>query len=104
MAIATHFQYVGGMHTPKPDPASWTAREDQVVEIVSPEIAAEKLGRTVEAVLARRHTLQLTGFVPRKSRKPTEGGRRWSVNEKGVKAPKRRLQGKGNKARQKGAS
>ena len=104
LAIATHLRYSGGMHTPKPDPASWTAREDQVVEIVSPQVAAEKLGRTLEAVLTRRHTLQLAGFVSRKRRKPTEGGRRSSVNEKGVKAPNRRLQGKGNKARQKGAS
>jgi len=34
--------------------AGWTTRQDLVVEIASPEVAAEKLGRTVESVLARR--------------------------------------------------
>jgi hypothetical protein len=41
------------------DDTTWTARHDLVVEIASPEVAAEKLGRTVEAVLARRLELGL---------------------------------------------
>jgi hypothetical protein len=39
--------------------AAWTAQADLVIQIASPEVAAEKLGRTVEAVLARRLELGL---------------------------------------------
>ncbi len=46
-----------GMTTPH---AGWTVRQDLVVQIASPEVAAEKLGRTVESVLARRQELGLT--------------------------------------------
>jgi len=41
------------------DDTVWTARHDLVVQIASPEVAAEKLGRTVESVLARRLELGL---------------------------------------------
>jgi len=41
------------------DDTAWTARHDLVVQIASPEVAAEKLGRTVESVLARRLELGL---------------------------------------------
>ena len=46
----------------KPEPTkdtAWTAQADLVVQIASPDVAAEKLGRTVEAVLARRQELGL---------------------------------------------
>jgi hypothetical protein len=45
--------------TDKPDDKTWTERHDQIIQIVPPEIAAEKLGRTIEAVLARRLELGL---------------------------------------------
>jgi len=41
------------------DEAEWTERQDLVIQIASPEVAAEKLGRSVEAVLARREKLGL---------------------------------------------
>lgn len=40
--------------------APWTAREDAIIRIISPEMAAAKLGRTVEAVKARRQELGLS--------------------------------------------
>jgi hypothetical protein len=44
----------------KPTPIDgWTARQDLVVQIASPEVAADKLGRTVKSVLARRLELGL---------------------------------------------
>jgi len=48
--------------------AGWTARQDLVVEIASPEVAAEKLGRTVESVLARREELGLPDPLSRRER------------------------------------
>jgi hypothetical protein len=45
--------------THKPDTKIWTQRHDQIIEIASPEVAAEKLGRTIEAVLGRRKELGL---------------------------------------------
>ena len=47
------------MKLSKADKATWTAREDVVVEIVSPEVAATKLGRAVAAILNRRRELGL---------------------------------------------
>ena len=47
------------MRLSKADSATWTAREDAVVEIVSPEVAATKLGRAVAAILNRRRELGL---------------------------------------------
>jgi hypothetical protein len=45
---------------PQPaDEAKWTERHDLVIQIASPEVAAEKLGRSVAAVLARREELGL---------------------------------------------
>jgi hypothetical protein len=41
------------------DDTIWTAQHDLVIQIASPEVAAEKLGRTVESVLARRQELGL---------------------------------------------
>jgi len=46
----------------KPDTTAWTAREDQVVRIVSPEMAAEKLGRSVADVVKRRIELGLDAY------------------------------------------
>jgi hypothetical protein len=58
----------------------WTAREDGIVRVVSPEVAAEKLGRTVAVVLARRLNLGLPDFEPRRkslqglhNKKPRDG-------------------------------
>jgi hypothetical protein len=50
------------------DNAAWTARTDLVIQIASPEVAAEKLGRTVEAVLARRQQLGLPDPLSRRER------------------------------------
>ena len=47
---------------------AWTAREDLVVEIASPEVAAEKLGRSVESVLTRRSELGLPDPLSRRER------------------------------------
>ena len=41
------------------DETKWTERQDLVIQIASPEVAAEKLGRSVEAILARREKLGL---------------------------------------------
>ena len=44
----------------KPTPGKgWTAQQDLVITIASPEVAAEKLGLSVELVLARRLELGL---------------------------------------------
>jgi hypothetical protein len=48
------------------DLVTWTARADWIVRVASPEVAAEKLGRTVAAVLARRRNLGLPDFEPRR--------------------------------------
>jgi len=37
----------------------WTTQADLVIQVASPEVAAEKLGRTLESVLARREQLGL---------------------------------------------
>jgi len=47
------------MKTEITDNTAWTERQDLVVQIASPEVAAEKLGRPVAAVLARREALGL---------------------------------------------
>jgi hypothetical protein len=55
----------------KPFPSAntaWTERHDLVIQIASPEVAAEKLGRTVEAVLARRLELGLHDPLTRRER------------------------------------
>ena len=46
----------------KPDTTPWTTREDLVVRIVSPEMASEKLGRTVASVEKRRIELGLDAY------------------------------------------
>jgi len=43
---------------------SWTPRHVQIIKIVSPEVAAKKLGLTVAVVLARRKQLGLSKFEP----------------------------------------
>lgn len=45
-----------------------TEREDLVVEIASPAVAAEKLGRSVESVLARRSELGFPDALSRRER------------------------------------
>jgi hypothetical protein len=50
------------------DNGAWTTRQDLVVQIASPEVAAEKLGRTVESVLARREVLGLPDPLSRRER------------------------------------
>jgi hypothetical protein len=50
------------------DNGEWTARADLVIQIASPEVAAEKLGRTVESVLARRQELGLPDPLSRRER------------------------------------
>jgi hypothetical protein len=39
------------------DSTPWTSHHDLVVRIASAEVAAEKLGRSLEAVMARRREL-----------------------------------------------
>jgi len=56
------------MKTKLLDNGPWTAREDLVIEIASPEVAAEKLCRTVESVLARRQELGLPDPLSRRER------------------------------------
>jgi hypothetical protein len=52
----------------------WTAQHDLIVRIVSPMMAAEKLGRTINAVMARRDVLGLTKFdAGRKPSGPSPG-------------------------------
>jgi hypothetical protein len=59
----------------KPTPGKgWTARQDLVITIASPEVAAEKLGGTVEAVLARRLELGLPDPLPIHKRRERQGG------------------------------
>ena len=48
---------------------AWTARHVQIIETASPEVAAEKLGRTVEAVLARRLALGLPDPMSNRERR-----------------------------------
>jgi len=46
----------------KPEPTAeteWTERQDLIIQIASPEVAAAKLGRPLEVVLARREKLGL---------------------------------------------
>ena len=50
------------------DDGTWNARHDLIVQIASPEVAAEKLGRTVESVLARRLELGLPDPLSRRER------------------------------------
>lgn len=47
------------MESKPPEKVAWTSRQDLVIQIASPEVAAEKLGRTVKAILARRVELGL---------------------------------------------
>src|SRR5438552_2117408 len=68
MAIVATAGYADGMISTSTKDAAWTARQDLVVEIASPEVAAEKLGRTVEAVLARRQELGLPDPLSRRER------------------------------------
>jgi hypothetical protein len=59
---------MAGMKLKLTDEGEWTARHDSVVAIASPEVAAEKLGRTIESVLARRLKLGFPDPVTRRER------------------------------------
>ena len=59
MANLALSNYSAGMGAKPTDNAPWTEREDNIIRIASPEIAAEKLGRTLESVRARREALGL---------------------------------------------
>jgi hypothetical protein len=54
------------MSSKTPPNREWSPREDLLVTVVSPELAAEKLGLAVEAIEARRVALGLSAFVARK--------------------------------------
>jgi hypothetical protein len=56
------------MESQLPEIVAWTARHDLVIRIASPEVAAEKLDRTVEAILARREELGLPDPLSRRER------------------------------------
>jgi hypothetical protein len=59
----------------KPEPAhdvEWTQRQDLVVQIASPEVAADKLGRSLAAVLARRKELGLPDLLRLRERLPRQ--------------------------------
>ena len=54
---------------PKPtDKVTWSERHNLVIQIASPEVAAEKLGLTVEVILARREELGLPDPLSRRER------------------------------------
>jgi hypothetical protein len=69
------------MKLSKADNATWTAREDAVVEIVSPEVAATKLGRTVTAILDRRRELGLSEPEARNEKDRRGSLRPWTTEE-----------------------
>jgi len=51
------------------DDGTWTAHKDLIIQIASPEVAAEKLGRTVNEVLARRQELGLADPLSSRERR-----------------------------------
>lgn len=55
------------------DNAAWTAQHDLVIQFASSEVAAEKLGQTVESVLARRQELGLPDPLSRRERLERQG-------------------------------
>ncbi len=61
--------------------SAWSTRHDEIIKVVSPEVAAEKLERTLAVVLARRRELGLPEYDSRK--KQTQGGglRPWTRQE-----------------------
>jgi hypothetical protein len=69
------------MKRSKADNATWTAREDAVVEIVSPEVAATKLGRAVAAILNRRRELGLPEREARNDKNRRGAPRPWTAAE-----------------------
>ena len=64
MAIVAAAGYADGMISKSTEDAGWTARQDLVVEIASPEVAAEKLGRTVEALELYQSAIESMGERP----------------------------------------
>lgn len=56
------------MKLDRTDKIEWTERQDLVVQIASPEVAAEKLRRPLDAVLARRQILGLSDPSSRRER------------------------------------
>ena len=69
------------MKLSKADKATWTAREDAVVEIVSPEVAAAKLGRAVAAILNRRRELGLPDREAENKKTRRGAPRPWTTAE-----------------------
>jgi hypothetical protein len=66
-------RYAGHMN-PKPlDRSDWTAQQDLVIQAASREVAADKLGRTVEEVLARRTLLGLLDPLSASERRARQG-------------------------------
>ena len=61
--------------------SAWSTRHDQIIKVVLPEVAAEKLKRNLAVVLARRCELGLPEYDSRK--KQTQGGglRPWTRRE-----------------------
>src|SRR4051812_33525248 len=49
----------------KPPAKPWTPHHDLIISVVSPSVAAEKLGRTEVEVLARRKELGLPELAPK---------------------------------------
>jgi hypothetical protein len=63
----------------KPE-TDWTDHKDLIVRIVSPEVAADKLDRSIDAVMARRRELGLpdptpdfTSAAKQRKKKPSAG-------------------------------
>jgi len=76
---------------------AWSDRDDLVIEIASPEVAAEKLWRSVETVKKRGQELGIhDGFrrpLPR-NQKPENGSNHGGLQGKSVRpAPRCRLAG-----------
>jgi hypothetical protein len=47
---------------------NWTERQDEILRIVSPEIVPEKLGRSLDSILARRDVLGLPAYESKRNR------------------------------------
>ena len=67
----------GSLSNMKPEPTDemeWTERQDLVIQIASPEVAAEKLGRSLAPVLARREVLGLPDPLSSRERMARQKG------------------------------
>jgi hypothetical protein len=61
--------------------SAWSAHHDEIIKIVSPEVAAEKLERTLAVVLARRRELGLPEYDSGKKQTPGGHLRPWTQQE-----------------------